>query len=258
MNKILLFIPCYNCEKQILRVLNSLNNEVFNFINEIVLVDNRSEDNTRNVIHEFLKKNKKKNYFKLFLNDENYSFGGSHKVIINYAKEKNFSHILVLHGDDQANINDILPQCVKDNLNLDCFMGSRFLDGSKADTYSVIKKIGNMVFNYLFSLFSKKKIHDLGSGLYLIKVSVFEDDKYLNFTDNLTFNYYLTLYMAKKDFNLRYFPISWREEDQVSNVKILKQTLELLKILYLFVFNYKKLFNRKNEREYFSYKEIEL
>ena len=66
MNKILLFIPCYNCEKQILRVLNSLNNEVFNFINEIVLVDNRSEDNTRNVIHEFLKKNKKKtilNYF---------------------------------------------------------------------------------------------------------------------------------------------------------------------------------------------------
>ena len=134
MNKILLFIPCYNCEKQILRVLNSLNNEVFNFINEIVLVDNRSEDNTRKVIHEFLKENKKKNYFKLFLNDENYSFGGSHKVVINYAKEKNFSHILVLHGDDQANINDILLQDVKDNLNLDCFIiSTTFI--SKADLW---------------------------------------------------------------------------------------------------------------------------
>ena len=110
----------------------------------------------------------------------------------------------------------------------------------------------------LFSLFSKKKINDLGSGLYLIKVSVFNDNKYLNFPDNLTFNYFLTLYMSKMNFNLVYFPISWREEDQVSNVKILKQTLELLKILYLFAFNYKKLFNRKNEREYFSYKEIEL
>ena len=76
MNKILLFIPCYNCENQILRVLNSLNNQVFNLINEIVLVDNRSEDNTRDVIMEFIKKNEKKNYFKLFLNNENYSFGG--------------------------------------------------------------------------------------------------------------------------------------------------------------------------------------
>ena len=28
-------------------------------------------------------------FFKLFLNNENYSFGGSHKVIINYAKENN-------------------------------------------------------------------------------------------------------------------------------------------------------------------------
>ena len=64
MNKILLFIPCYNCEKQILRVLNSLNNQVFNIVDEIVLVDNRSEDNTRDVIIEFIKKNEKKNFFK--------------------------------------------------------------------------------------------------------------------------------------------------------------------------------------------------
>lgn len=258
MNKILLFIPCYNCENQILRVLNSLNNQVFNLINEIVLVDNRSEDNTRDVIMEFIKKNEKKNYFKLFLNNENYSFGGSHKVIIKYAKENNFSHILVLHGDDQANINDIMVQDLKDNLKLDCFMGSRFLEGSQADSYSTIKKIGNIIFNNLFSLFSKKKINDLGSGLYLIKVSVFNDNKYLNFPDNLTFNYFLTLYMSKMNFNLVYFPISWREEDQISNVKIFKQTFELLKILFLFVFNYKKLFNRKRDRENFNYEEIKL
>lgn len=87
---------------------------------------------------------------------------------------------------------------------------------------------------------------------------MFEDRKYINFPDNLTFNYYLTLYMAKNNFNLKYFPISWREEDQVSNVKIVKQTLELLKILYLFILNHEKLFNRKNIREIFTYQEIKL
>ena len=258
MNKILLFIPCYNCEKQILRVLNSLNNQIFDLVERIVLVDNGSKDNTRAVVQKFLTKHEKKNLFKLFLNDENYSFGGSHKVIINFAKKENFSHILVLHGDDQANINDITDQDIVNIQNYDCFMGSRFLKGSNAKTYSTIKKIGNILFNYAFSLFSKKKINDLGSGLYLIKVSVFADNVYLNFPDNLTFNYYLTLYMAKKNFNLKFFPISWREEDQISNVKIFKQTAELLKILYLYIFNYNKLFERKNIRTKFTYKEIDL
>ena len=46
MNKILLFIPCFNCEKQISRVLESLNNEIFKLVNEIILIDNRSNDNT--------------------------------------------------------------------------------------------------------------------------------------------------------------------------------------------------------------------
>ena len=87
---------------------------------------------------------------------------------------------------------------------------------------------------------------------------MFNDNKYLNFPDNLTFNYFLTLYMSKMNFNLVYFPISWREEDQISNVKIFKQTFELLKILFLFVFNYKKLFNRKRDRENFNYEEIKL
>jgi len=258
MKKILLFIPCFNCQKQIIRVLNSLNDKIIDSFQEILIIDNRSNDNTRKVIKEFLEKHKKKYLFKLLLNNENYSFGGSHKVAINYAKENKFSHILVLHGDDQANINDIIDQNLNNNLYLDCFMGSRFLKNSKAETYSNFKKFGNIIFNFSFSLFSKKKIYDLGSGLYIIKVSVFEDSKYINFPDNLTFNYYLTLYISKNNFNLKYFPISWREEDQVSNVKIIRQTLELLKILYLFIFNYKKLFSRINKRKLFPYEEIKL
>ena len=258
MNKILLFIPCFNCEKQIYRVLNSLNEDIFKLVNEIVLIDNRSEDNTSNVIKEFIKNHKYKNLFKIFLNNENYSFGGSHKVAINYAREKNFTHILVLHGDDQADINDIIKINKEDINKFDCLMGSRFLKESDAKTYSFIKKTGNIIFNFMFSLFTKNKIYDLGSGLYIIKTSVFEDNKFLNFPDNLTFNYFLTLYMAKKKFELKYFPISWKEEDQVSNVKLIKQTSELIKILILFIFNSNKLFNRENLRKNFSYEEIKI
>ena len=35
--------------------------------------------------------------------------GGSHKVAFNYAIENNFDYIIVLHGDDQGSISDMIP-----------------------------------------------------------------------------------------------------------------------------------------------------
>ena len=40
--KILVFIPMYNCEKQIVRVLDQLNGEIKKYISEAIIVNNRS------------------------------------------------------------------------------------------------------------------------------------------------------------------------------------------------------------------------
>ena len=63
MKKILLFIPCFNCQKQIIRVLNSLDDELIDSFEQILIIDNRSDDNTRKVIKEFLENHKKKKNF---------------------------------------------------------------------------------------------------------------------------------------------------------------------------------------------------
>ena len=60
MKKILLFIPCFNCQKQIIRVLNSLDDKIIDTIDQILIIDNRSNDNTQKVIREFLENHKKK------------------------------------------------------------------------------------------------------------------------------------------------------------------------------------------------------
>ena len=54
MKKILLFIPCFNCQKQIIRVLNSLDDKIIDTFEQILIIDNRSNDNTQKVIREFL------------------------------------------------------------------------------------------------------------------------------------------------------------------------------------------------------------
>ena len=50
MKKILLAIPCFNCSKQIKRVIEEIKYEKFNFLDQIIFVDNRSEDDTINSI----------------------------------------------------------------------------------------------------------------------------------------------------------------------------------------------------------------
>ena len=66
MKKILLFIPCFNCQKQIIRVLNSLDNKIIDSFGQILIIDNRSNDNTQKVIREFLENHKKKKLFQTY------------------------------------------------------------------------------------------------------------------------------------------------------------------------------------------------
>ncbi|MGE5329287.1 MAG: glycosyltransferase family 2 protein [Deltaproteobacteria bacterium] len=246
--KFLLFIPGYNCEKQIIRVLNQIDNEVLSYISEIIVVNNRSTDNTEKVITEFIAA-KPDLPIKLLRNDENYGLGGSHKVAFAYAIENNFDYVIVLHGDDQGDIRDLLPVLKSEKyINYDCCLGARFQKGSKLKGYSAFRTFGNRVYNFLFSIAAGKRIYDLGSGLNLYNVNMLKNKFYFKFPDNLTFNYCMILASDYYNQNIMFFPISWREDDQVSNVKMFNQALNVLKMLFKYFFN-KGYFIKKELRE---------
>ena len=101
-NKILLFIPMYNCEKQITRVLSQLNNpDICSYISEVIIINNRSTDNGEEAVISFLKTSSLPITVSLLRNDDNYRLGGSHKVAFNYVIQNGFEYVIVLHGDDQ-------------------------------------------------------------------------------------------------------------------------------------------------------------
>jgi hypothetical protein len=54
-------------------------------------------------------------------------------------------------------------------------------------------------------------------------------------SDTLSFNYYLLLASCARGAPLRFFPISWREEDQRSNVKMVRQAIGMLGMLARYV-----------------------
>ena len=248
-DKILVFIPMYNCEKQIIRVLNQLNGEIKHFISEAIVVNNRSTDNGEAAAIEKIKDMHTDIPIKVLKNNENYGLGGSHKVAFNYAIENDFDYIIVLHGDDQGNIADFIPLLQsKEYKKYDCCLGARFMKNSKLIGYNKLRIWGNYGFNFLFSIVVRRKVKDLGSGLNLYKVESLRSKYYLKYPDTLYFNDLMILASCYYKQNMMFYPISWREEDQISNNKLLNFSCSLLKMLWGYMKN-KKQYIEQDMRE---------
>jgi glycosyltransferase involved in cell wall biosynthesis len=226
--RILVFIPCYNCASQIGRVLARFAGDVTRRISEVLVLDNGSTDGTVNAAIAAADLPDVP-LVRVARNAANYNLGGSHKSAYAYAAKSGFSHVITLHGDDQGDISDVLPVLESGaHERFDANLGARFMGGARLEGYSPFRIVGNRVFNTIFSAAARRPIFDLGSGLNLLSHAAFADPAILRLPDDLHFNPYLLMDMIDRGNRIGFFPISWREEDQVSNVKMAGQAFETL------------------------------
>ncbi len=243
--KILLFVPMYNCEKQIVRVLSRVRETIADYVSEIMIVDNGSKDAGLKAAGKEIMKFKGKAV--LVQNVDNYSLGGSHKVAFNYCIDHKFDYCIVLHGDDQADAGDILPYLESGEYKkYDCFLGARFHRDSKLIGYSKFKTFGNIVLNVFISIFTLFNVKDMGSGINMFKASYIKSRHYLIYPNNLTFNVFLLFHAIWSKAQIKFWPISWREFDQVSNAKAFRQAYIIFKLTISYLFSAKKIFTTKS------------
>ncbi|QBP74004.1 glycosyltransferase family 2 protein [Herbaspirillum huttiense] len=230
--RILVFIPAYRCEAQIVRVIDQFEHRVQRLVDTVVVVDNQSPDGTLQAAIEHGSSVLTHCNFIAWRNNDNYGLGGSHKAAFRYAIEHGFDYLVVLHGDDQADIRDLVPLLESGAYqDVDCFLGARFMKGSRLKGYSRFRTFGNRVYNALFSIVAMRRVYDLGSGLNIYRLKSFKNFYYKTFPDDLTFNYVMLLGSFHRQQDVRFFPISWREEDQRSNVKLFQQACKVLGLL---------------------------
>ncbi|HVE54610.1 MAG TPA: glycosyltransferase family 2 protein, partial [Ramlibacter sp.] len=202
----------------------------------VLLVDNRSPDGTLQAGVERARERIAHCRFVAWRNDGNYGLGGSHKAAFRYAVDNGFDHVVVLHGDDQADIRDLVPLLERgEHLHVDCLLGARFMRGSRLHGYSALRTWGNRAYNLLFSAALGRRVRDLGSGLNVYRVAALRDFYYEGFPDDLTFNYVMLLASYARGHRVCFFPIGWREVDQVSNVRLFRQAFEVLRLWLAYV-----------------------
>ena len=105
------------------------------------------------------------------------------------------------------------------------------MGGSKRIGYSKIRTFGNIGLNILFTIISGRVTKDLGSGLNIFKVSELSYPIIAGLSNSLSFNIELLLYFYTNKKNIEYVPITWVEEDQISNANTIGIGFTAVKIL---------------------------
>lgn len=229
----LLIIPVYRCPKQIHRVLSSLaaHRSELADLKRVAIFDNCSPDDTVEVAREVVALNGLGDWISVFRNKKNYGLGGTHKIAFSWALENEFSRVIVMHGDDQAQIED-LPKIIKGlEQGFGAVLGSRFMRGSRRPGYSWVRVAGNVTLNAVFTLVTRKPIYDLGSGLNGFCLSKIAPQVYQNCSNGFTFNTEFLLGILTAKISFIFLPITWQEEDQSSNARNFRVAFGMLKAL---------------------------
>ncbi len=215
--KISVVVPCHNEEMNLIPLVTQLMRFYGEYIYEIILVDDNSNDNTREVINNLAKKFSKIN--PVFRTPPN----GVGRAIIDGYKAAKGEYVLSMDCDFQhllPEFKDLFDAAVK---GYDVVIGSRFSRHSVLLNYPFQKIIANRTFHLLARILFLKKFRDLTNNLKLIRREVVEK---LELTQpGFAINAETGLIPLLMGYKVAEVPISWinrTPEMGVSSFKLLK------------------------------------
>lgn len=253
--KIMIAIPAYRCAPQITRVLDEIDTKLLDRVEEIAIIDNGSPDETVEKALAYKATGRLGDKLHVYQNVDNYNLGGTHKVAFLRAESMGYTHVIILHGDNQAKSDEanLLIDYMLAHPEHQTVLGSRFSRGSTLIGYDAKRIFGNKVLNALYSVVTLRQCDDLGSGLNLFALSDLDKTTYLQFADKLTFNYELLLDLIRRKVNFAYVPITWREEDQVTNAR--NYNIFKTALVNLFQWRMGKTYSQTNKADDYQCKE---
>ncbi len=163
MNKVLIIVPAFNEEANIIPLFDQLCIPQIRSFADILVVNDASSDQTGFIA---------KNYdVSVVTHVFNLGYGSALQVGYKYAVRRGYDYVIQMDADGQHNISNIahIFQCLTkpdaDGGVPDIVIGSRFLEGSQSFKISGIKKISLAMFSWIIKRVTGKRITDPTSGL---------------------------------------------------------------------------------------------
>ena len=229
--KLTIIIPCYNEKNTIEKILNRIDKSLKDngFLKyEILIVDDFSNDGTKEVLKNWTNNEKIKTYF----HDINLGKGAAIHTALKYTTG---DIIIIQDADleyDPFDYSKLLVPFFE--TNADIVYGSRFLGGGKyVRIHFFWHYLANKILTFLCNLFINLNLTDMETGYKVFKASAL---KSINLKEkSFAFEPEVTIKLAKKNYKFFEVPITYNGRSYEEGKKIgLKDAFIALKTIILY------------------------
>lgn len=168
--KVLLIIPAYNEEENILKTYQEI--EKYNKKNknpyDVIVINDGSRDKTSEICH--------KNNIPVIDLIHNLGIGGAVQTGYKYAYKKGYDIAVQFDGDGQHNIKyveKIIDPIIKNKA--DMVIGSRFIENINTFKSTKARRIGIKIISSLIKIITGKRILDTTSGFRAVNKEIIKD-----------------------------------------------------------------------------------
>ena len=237
-SKISLVIPVFNESTEIDNFFSDLKNCNFNLINEIILVDDYSTDNSyellKKAINEFSVESFKINFI-LIKNSKNRGYGLSIKKGVNKSNNDSIAIIDLDRTYKIEDLNYIANQFINDyKLEYDLISGQRKIDTTNT---SRLKIIGKTIINFITNFYFNEKIIDYNSGLRVFNKSKFTKHSHM-MSDRFSLTTSMTITFLNENYEIKFHKIKYDERIGQSKLKFI-DFFRFLYTIFSLLFYYK-------------------
>lgn len=199
--KLSIIVPCYNEEKNLVPLLKRLEDTLkkIGSLYEIILIDDGSQDNTKEVIKRLSKENK--NIIPKF-HEKNLGIVGAWKTGLQLSSGE---YIVTIDADLQYRPEDIeLLYKEMENGDFDLVQGWRAFHVKQNYFRGFLSKYFSLLLNFLFSM----NLNDIKSGFIIYKRACFDD--ILSYKYNYYyFQHFITISAYYKGYKIKQIPITF-------------------------------------------------
>lgn len=226
MEKILIIIPAYNEEANILKAYKKIidYNEKFNKKYDVIVINDCSTDDTLRICKE--------NNIPVIPLIHNLGIGGAVQTGYKYALENDYDIAIQYDGDGQHDVRyveDIIKPIISKKANVT--IGSRFIDENSSEfKSSVARQLGIRLISFFIKIVTGKRIYDVTSGFRAVDRLIIED-----FSKSYPIDYpepITNTELLKKNYIIKEVPVSMNErEGGVSSINSWKTVYFMINVI---------------------------
>lgn len=240
-NKVITVVmPAYNAEKTLMKTYNEI---PFDIVDNVILVDDKSSDNTIKIAEEL-------NIKHIVVHKNNMGYGANQKTCYDYALNLKSDIVIMLHPDYQYTpklIHSMAYLIAEDVYQV--VFGSRILGrGAIKGGMPLYKYISNRILTFLQNLLMGNKLSEYHTGYRAFSAEVLRSVKYKKCSNNFVFDNQMIAQICDKGYDIAEITCPTKYFEEASSIKLYPSIVYGLGVLGV---SFQYFFHKTKIKKYF-------